>query len=168
MLLQPADFYSYSRATGTKPPENDRERAAMAPDVIDFKRSQLKPPSQDGEGRDLSLLALGAGILGSIIGGRKVMKGFGETVTPPPTKKTSFTEVSPEIQKVNKRRVQRDNQKLQKNLNEVKPSKIVESPTTVEKQQIDNTATSAQQVKSRGVTEQVNRDIQSVREGKTN
>ena len=29
MLLQPADFYSYRRATGTKPPENDRERAAV-------------------------------------------------------------------------------------------------------------------------------------------
>ena len=67
MLLQPADFYSYSRATGTKPPENDRERAAMATDVIDFKRNQLRTPSQGDEGRDLNLVALGAGILGSII-----------------------------------------------------------------------------------------------------
>ena len=49
----------------------------MAPDVIDFKRSQLRPPSsEDNEGRDLSLIALGAGILGSIVGGRKIMKGF--------------------------------------------------------------------------------------------
>ena len=67
MLLQPADFYSYSRATGTKPPENDRERAAMATDVIDFKRNQLRAPAQSDEGRDLNLVALGAGILGSII-----------------------------------------------------------------------------------------------------
>ena len=49
MLLQPADFYSYSRATGTKPPENDQERAAMATDVIDFKRNQLRAPAQSDE-----------------------------------------------------------------------------------------------------------------------
>ena len=166
MLLQPADFYSYSRATGTKPPENDRERAAVAADVIDFKRSQLKAPSPDSdEGRDLGLVALGAGILGSIIGGKKISERFRGTQAPP--KKVSF-EVPPETKQVNKRVAKRNNQKLVKDLNEVKPSKIVESPTTVEKQQIDNTATSAQQVKSRGVTEQVNRDVQSVREGKTN
>ena len=59
MLLQPADFYSYSRATGTKPPENDRERAAVAADVIDFKRNQLRAPSpEDNEGRDIGLVAL--------------------------------------------------------------------------------------------------------------
>ena len=166
MLLQPADFYSYSRATGTKPPENDRERAAVAADVIDFKRSQLKAPSPDSdEGRDLGLVALGAGILGSIIGGKKISERFRGTQAPP--KKVSF-EVPPETKQVNKRVAKRNNQKLVKDLNEVKPSKIVESPTTIEKQQIDNTATSAQQVKSRGVTEQVNRDVQSVREGKTN
>jgi len=163
MLLQPADFYSYSRATGTKPPENDQERAAMAVDVIDFKRNQLRAPSpEDNEGRDLSLIALGAGILGSIVGGRKIMKGF-ESRTPTPTKKVSFEQPA-EIAKLNRR----NNQKLQqdlsfvdealkkvekdaypeytkqelealqgidrevKGLREVKPSKIVESPTTVE------------------------------------
>ena len=166
MLLQPADFYSYSRATGTKPPENDRERAAVAADVIDFKRSQLKAPSpEDNEGRDIGLVALGAGILGSIIGGKKISERFRGTQAPP--KKVSF-DPGPETKKAARRATQRNNQTLVKDLNEVKPSKIVESPTTVEKQQIDNTATSAQQVKSRGVTEQVNRDVQSVREGKTN
>ena len=114
MLLQPADFYSYSRATGTKPPENDRERAAVAANVIDFKRSQLKAPSQDGEGRDLGLVALGAGILGSIIGGRKIAKGFGGTTTPP--KKVSF-DPGPETKQVNKRTAQRNNQTLVKDLN---------------------------------------------------
>jgi hypothetical protein len=199
MLLQPADFYSYSRATGIKPPENDQERAAMAVDVIDFKRNQLRPPSsEDNEGRDLSLIALGAGIIGSIVGGRKIMKGF-ESRTPTPTKKVSFEQPA-EIAKLNRR----NNQKLQqdlsfvdealkkvekdaypeytkqelealqgidrevKGLREVKPSKIVESPTNVEKQQIDNTSTSTEQVKNRAVTEQVNRDVQSIREGKTN
>tara|TARA_R100000734_G_C3317046_1_gene109863 strand:- start:48 stop:2750 length:2703 start_codon:yes stop_codon:yes gene_type:complete len=165
MLLEPADFYSYSRATGTKPPENDRERAAIATDVIDFKRSQLKAPSQSDEGRDLGLVALGAGILGSIIGGRKISQRFGGTQAPP--KKVSF-DPGPETKKAAKRATQRNNQKLQKDLNEVEPSKIVESPTVVEKQQIDNTSTSTEQVKNRAVTEQVNRDVQSIREGKTN
>ena len=71
MLLQPADFYSYSRATGTKPPENDQEKAAMAVDVIDFKLVNRPPSPEDNEGRDLSLIALGAGILGSIGGGKR-------------------------------------------------------------------------------------------------
>ena len=158
MLLQPADFYSYSRATGTKPPENDRERAAVAADVIDFKRNQLRAPSQDGEGRDLSLIALGAGILGSIVGGRKMMRGFGET-TVTPTRQDPFKTATPEINKLvsttpeqpvqqvkeqkvaqNRRRQRRsaktkaqaDNQTLLKDLNTVEPSKILESPTTVE------------------------------------
>jgi hypothetical protein len=162
MLLQPADFYSYSRATGTKPPENDQERAAMAVDVIDFKRNQLRAPSpEDNEGRDLSLIALGAGIVGSIIGGRKIMKGFGGT-TATPTRQDPFKEVltdTPEINKLvsttpeqpvqqvkedkvvqNRRRQRRsaktkaqaDNQTLLKDLNTVEPSKIVESPTNVE------------------------------------
>jgi len=173
MLLQPADFYSYSRATGTKPPENDRERAAMAPDVIDFKRSQLKAPSPDSdEGRDLGLVALGAGILGSIIGGRQIARRTAQTkevarkIQDLPN--APIFDPGPETKKAARRATQRNNQTLVKDLNEVKPSKIVESPTMVEKQQVDNTATSAQQVKSRGVTEQVNRDVQSVREGKTN
>ena len=173
MLLQPADFYSYSRATGTKPPENDQERAAMAVDVIDFKRNQLRAPSpEDNEGRDIGLVALGAGILGSIIGGRQIARRTAQTkevarkIQDLPN--APIFDPGPETKKAAKRATQRNNQKLVKDLNEVKPSKIVESPTTVEKQQIDNTATSAQQVKSRGVTEQVNRDVQSVREGKTN
>jgi len=144
MLLQPADFYSYSRATGTKPPENDRERAAVAANVIDFKRSQLKAPSQDGEGRDLGLVALGAGILGSIIGGRKIAKGFGGTTTPP--KKVSF-DPGPETKQVNKRTAQRNNQTLVKDLNEVKPSKIVESPTVVEKTPVETVEATPKRVR---------------------
>jgi len=158
MLLEPADFYSYSRATGTKPPENDRERAAIATDVIDFKRNQLRAPSQSDEGRDLSLVALGAGILGSIIGGKKIMQRFGGT-TATPIKPDPFKTAIPEINKlvdtaseqpiqkpkeekvkqqrkrqrqVAKTKAQADNQTLLKDLNTVEPSKIVESPTTVE------------------------------------
>ena len=144
MLLEPADFYSYSRATGTKPPENDRERAAIATNVIDFKRSQLRAPSQSDEGRDLGLVALGAGILGSIIGGRKISQRFGGTQTAP--KKVSF-DPGPETKKAAKRATQRNNQKLQKDLNEVEPSKIVESPTVVEKTPVENIETKPKRVR---------------------
>jgi hypothetical protein len=147
MLLQPADFYSYSRATGTKPPENDRERAAMAVDVIDFKRNQLRAPSpEDNEGRDLGLVALGAGILGSIIGGKKISERFRGPQTPP--KKISF-DVPPETKQVNKRVAQRNNQTLVKDLNEVKPSKIVESPTVVEKAPVETVEVTPTRVRPR-------------------
>jgi len=145
MLLQPADFYSYSRATGTKPPENDRERAAVAADVIDFKRNQLRAPlPEDNEGRDIGLVALGAGILGSIIGGKRIAKGFGGTTTPP--KKISF-DVPPETKQVNKRVAQRNNQTLVKDLNEVKPSKILESPTVVEKAPVETVEATPRRVR---------------------
>jgi len=147
MLLQPADFYSYSRATGTKPPENDQERAAMAVDVIDFKRNQLRAPSpEDNEGRDLGLVALGAGILGSIIGGKKISERFRGPQTPP--KKISF-DPGPETQKVAKRVTQKNNQKLVKDLNEVKPSKIVESPTVVEKAPVETVEVTPTRVRPR-------------------
>ena len=147
MLLQPADFYSYSRATGTKPPENDQERAAMAVDVIDFKRNQLRAPSpEDNEGRDLGLVALGAGILGSIIGGKKISERFRGSQTPP--KKISF-DVPPETKQVNKRVAQRNNQTLVKDLNEVKPSKIVESPTVVEKAPVETVEVTPTRVRPR-------------------
>jgi hypothetical protein len=147
MLLQPADFYSYSRATGTKPPENDQERAAMAVDVIDFKRNQLRAPSpEDNEGRDLGLVALGAGILGSIIGGKKISERFRGPQTPP--KKISF-DVPPETKQVNKRVAQRNNQTLVKDLNEVKPSKIVESPTVVEKAPVETVEVTPTRVRPR-------------------
>ena len=129
--------------------------------VINLKHLHLT----DNEGRDLGLVALGAGILGSIIGGKKISERFRGTQAPP--KKVSF-DPGPETKKAARRVNQRNNQKLQKDLSEVKPSKIVESPTVVEKQQIDNTSTSTEQVKNRAVTEQVNRDVQSIREGKTN
>lgn len=44
MALSPADFYAYSRATGAPIPEDPEERAQMAPDVLEFRRNQLKAP----------------------------------------------------------------------------------------------------------------------------
>lgn len=46
MVLSPADFYAYSRATGTPIPEDPQERAEMAPTVLEFRRNQLKAPEQ--------------------------------------------------------------------------------------------------------------------------
>jgi hypothetical protein len=65
MALAPADFYAYSRATGVPVPEDPEERAEMAPEVLEFRRNQLKAPDQGGNllGAVGAALA-GAGILG--------------------------------------------------------------------------------------------------------
>lgn len=44
MALSPVDFYVYSRATGAPVPEDPEERARMAPEVMEFRRNQLKAP----------------------------------------------------------------------------------------------------------------------------
>ena len=44
MALSPLDFYAYSRATGAPVPESPEERAEMAPEVLEFRRNQLKAP----------------------------------------------------------------------------------------------------------------------------
>jgi hypothetical protein len=41
MALSQADFYAYSRATGTPVPRDPEEQAKMAPDVLNFRRNQL-------------------------------------------------------------------------------------------------------------------------------
>ena len=73
MAISPADFYAYSRATGTPVPDSDEERAQMAGDVINFRRNQLRAPAkQEDEGFNLTnalgigaaALGLGAGALG--------------------------------------------------------------------------------------------------------
>tara|TARA_R110000868_G_scaffold408061_1_gene690207 strand:+ start:388 stop:2562 length:2175 start_codon:yes stop_codon:yes gene_type:complete len=73
VAISPADFYAYSRATGTPVPDSDEERARMAGDVINFRRNQLRAPAkQEDEGFNLTnalgigaaALGLGAGALG--------------------------------------------------------------------------------------------------------
>ena len=44
MALSPADFYAYSRATGIPVPEDPYEKAELAPQVLEFRRNQLKAP----------------------------------------------------------------------------------------------------------------------------
>ena len=58
MALAPADFYAYSRATGQPYPESPEERAQQAPQVLEFRRNQLKSP----EASNNNPIALGFGI----------------------------------------------------------------------------------------------------------
>ena len=76
MALAPADFYAYSRATGVPVPEDPEERAEMAPEVLEFRRNQLKAPDQGGNllGAVGAALA-GAGILGGGFLGVRALRG---------------------------------------------------------------------------------------------
>lgn len=66
MALSQADFYAYSRATGAPVPRDPEEQARMAPEVLEFRRSQLKSPeSQQQQGFGLpQALGLGAAVAG--------------------------------------------------------------------------------------------------------
>lgn len=60
MALSPADFAAYSRATGTPYPEDPEERAELAPEVLEFRRNQLR-----GQQEESNL----PGILGAVAAG---------------------------------------------------------------------------------------------------
>lgn len=59
MVLAPADFYAYSRATGAPVPQTPEERAQIATDVLEFRRNQLKAPEEKPD----TLKAIGAATL---------------------------------------------------------------------------------------------------------
>jgi len=64
MALSPADFYAFSQATGAPVPEDAESRARIAPQVLDWRRNQLKQPQEGGNLVDtLGKIALGAGAL---------------------------------------------------------------------------------------------------------
>ena len=90
MALAPADFYAYSRATGVPVPENPEERAALTPEVLEFRRNQLRAPQQESN----PLAALGAAALGigALAGGIAAVKGFGRS-KPAVMPKGSFEDV---------------------------------------------------------------------------
>lgn len=72
MALSPADFYAYSRATGAPVPEDPQERAEIAPEVLEFRRNQLKTPQQESNLlATLGTAALGLGALAGIGFGAK-------------------------------------------------------------------------------------------------
>jgi hypothetical protein len=87
MALSPADFYAYSRATGAPYPEDPEERAGMAPEVLEFRRNQLKAPQEESN----PLAAIGAAALGlgGLVGlgfGAKRFLGRGQQIPKGPSK----------------------------------------------------------------------------------
>jgi len=78
MALSPADFYAYSRATGTQVPEDPEERAKLAPDVVAFRRGQLQAPAnEEKNGFDFgSALALGATLAGAGLASLAARRGL--------------------------------------------------------------------------------------------
>lgn len=75
MALSPTDFVAFSRATGTPYPEDPEERAELAPQVLEFRRSQLQPKEEGPSlGNVLGAAALG---LGAIAGGVLAAKQLG-------------------------------------------------------------------------------------------
>lgn len=63
MALSPADFYAYSRATGASVPEDPEERARIAPEVLAYRRNQLKAPEElQQQGPDPLSVGLGIGL----------------------------------------------------------------------------------------------------------
>lgn len=66
MALSQADFYAYSRATGAPVPRDPEEQAQMAPEVLEFRRNQLKAPvtsTEQGFGLPQAL-GIGAAVAG--------------------------------------------------------------------------------------------------------
>ena len=77
MALAPADFYAYSRATGQPYPESPEERAQQAPEVLEFRRNQLK--SQESNNSNPLALGLGiglglAGLTGAGLAARRMLQ----------------------------------------------------------------------------------------------
>ena len=69
MALSPTDFYAYSRATGVPVPEDPEERAQMVPEVLEFRRNQLKIPEQGPDyGNIAGVVATGLGLAAGGLG----------------------------------------------------------------------------------------------------
>ncbi len=95
MALSQADFYAYSRATGAPVPRDPEEQAQMTPEVLEFRRNQLKAPSQPTQqginvpqalGIGAAALGLGAAGYGiSRLLGRKPALAAKESVVRPAT-----------------------------------------------------------------------------------
>lgn len=76
MALSPADFAAYSRATGTPYPEDPEERAQMVPEVLEFRRNQLRSQQEESNLPGiLGAVAAGLGVLGAgALGARRLAR----------------------------------------------------------------------------------------------
>lgn len=87
MALSPADFYAYSRATGAPVPEDPEERAQMAPEVLEFRRNQLKAPQQESNPlATLGTAALGLSALAGLGFGARALMGRRQQLPKGPAK----------------------------------------------------------------------------------
>lgn len=92
MALSPADFAAYSRATGTPYPEDPEERAELAPDVLEFRRNQLRAPQEESNLPGiLGAVAAGLGAAGAGFAGLRYLAG-----RPKPTGEMPRTKVPTE------------------------------------------------------------------------
>lgn len=92
MPLSEADFYAYSRATGTPVPRDAQERAAVAPQVLGFRQGQLSATKEeldrgnfiDMAGKTALVAGLGAGAAALATGGRfgKLRNAIANVVRP--------------------------------------------------------------------------------------
>jgi hypothetical protein len=77
MAISQADFYAFSQATGSPIPEDPESRARIAPQVMEWRRNQLKQLAQQEEGPNLVqtigglAAAAGVGTL-AFLGGRRL------------------------------------------------------------------------------------------------
>ena len=76
MAIPLSDFYAFSSATGSPVPEDEETRARMAPQVVEWRRNQLKAPEQKFD--FLSTLGTGALIAGlgtaAVLGARALRR----------------------------------------------------------------------------------------------
>jgi hypothetical protein len=123
MALAPADFYAYSRATGVPVPEDPEERAEMAPEVLEFRRNQLRAPQQESN----PLAALGAAALGvgALAGGLALARrlGFGAPKVAA-SKKPAFTQEA--LQNVNALGRQKSLEQVIRQARQERPTGIVQ------------------------------------------
>lgn len=99
MALAPADFYAYSRATGQPYPESPEERAQQAPQVLEFRRNQLKAPETNNS-NPVALgfgIALGlAGLGGAGLAARRMLRS-GKSTGQSGVYKTDLSEYEPQV-----------------------------------------------------------------------
>jgi hypothetical protein len=127
MALSPADFYAYSQATGAPIPNDPSERAQMAPEVLAFRRNQLKAPQQEQQqGFDPLSVGVGVGLalagsVGAGLGIRRLLRGPKQSANAG-VRQDNLERFAAETSPVS--RVAKETQ--------VAPSKTVESPVPIQ------------------------------------